>query len=91
MECLLLPCLQYAPQPYISDIIQERAKDLSELVNTKLGDWPPLRYNPASLSAGLQVLRHVAAFVMCQDIPEAEPSKQEMLQERASALTALHG
>ena len=43
MEHLLLPCLQYAPQVFIADIIQESIKDLMNIINSKLGEWQPLR------------------------------------------------
>ena len=43
MEHLLLPCLQYAPQDFISDIIEESIKDLMDIINSKLGGWQPLR------------------------------------------------
>lgn len=43
MENLLLPCLQYAPQVFISDIIEESIKDLMNIINSKPGEWQPLR------------------------------------------------
>lgn len=43
MEYLLLPCLQYAPEGFISDIIEESIKDLMDVINSKLGEWQPLR------------------------------------------------
>ncbi|KAK9867398.1 hypothetical protein WJX84_001490 [Apatococcus fuscideae] len=43
MEFLLLPCLQYAPPSFASSTLPDRVKELLDIVNSKLSEWPPLR------------------------------------------------
>ncbi|KAK9839902.1 hypothetical protein WJX74_000152 [Apatococcus lobatus] len=97
MEYLLLPCLQYAPQVFISRTIQESIRNLMDVVNCKLGEWQPLRGDPeanlVAKAAAYRLLRIMYLALPVADIKETilEPfgGHKAVMQKAAADMKTL--